>query len=110
MNVQLDGAEPQVERGSQEEGPWRMAPGPMEHLCCDLEEEPQSLQEKGERLEDVCAGNTVQNSLLISVHRVELKIPNCLELDSIINITASSFFLGPGHRNIRSSCILQATQ
>nr|KAF6371276.1 zinc finger protein 641 [Myotis myotis] len=48
MNVQLDGAEPQVERGSQEEGPWRMAPGPLEHLCCDLEEEPQSLQEKAQ--------------------------------------------------------------
>ncbi|XP_011903893.1 PREDICTED: zinc finger protein 641 isoform X5 [Cercocebus atys] len=47
INVQLDGAEPQVERGSKEEGPWRTAPGPLEHLCCDLEEEPQSLQEKG---------------------------------------------------------------
>lgn len=54
MNVQLDGTEPQVERGSQEEGPWRTAPGPLEHLCCDLEEEPQSLQEKGESLEGVC--------------------------------------------------------
>ncbi|XP_069346242.1 zinc finger protein 641 isoform X1 [Eulemur rufifrons] len=48
MNVQLDGAEPQVERGGQEEGPWRTAPGPLEHLCCDLEEEPQSLQEKAQ--------------------------------------------------------------
>ncbi|XP_066224928.1 zinc finger protein 641 isoform X2 [Saccopteryx leptura] len=48
MNVQLDGAEPQVERGSSEEGPWRIAPGPLEHLCCDLEEEPQSLQEKAQ--------------------------------------------------------------
>ncbi|MXQ91392.1 hypothetical protein E5288_WYG004646 [Bos mutus] len=48
MNVQVDRAEPQVERGSQEEGPWRTAPGPLEHLCCDLEEEPQSLQEKAQ--------------------------------------------------------------
>uniref|UniRef100_A0A096N2G8 Zinc finger protein 641 n=3 Tax=Cercopithecinae TaxID=9528 RepID=A0A096N2G8_PAPAN len=48
INVQLDGAEPQVERGSKEEGPWRTAPGPLEHLCCDLEEEPQSLQEKAQ--------------------------------------------------------------
>ncbi|NP_001166153.1 zinc finger protein 641 isoform 3 [Homo sapiens] len=48
MNVQLDGAEPQVERGSQEERPWRTVPGPLEHLCCDLEEEPQSLQEKAQ--------------------------------------------------------------
>ncbi|KAB0395504.1 hypothetical protein E2I00_005775 [Balaenoptera physalus] len=48
MSVQLDGAEPQVERGSQEEGPWRTAPGPLEHLCCGLEEEPQSLQEKAQ--------------------------------------------------------------
>uniref|UniRef100_A0A9L0J1H0 Zinc finger protein 641 n=1 Tax=Equus asinus TaxID=9793 RepID=A0A9L0J1H0_EQUAS len=48
MNVQLDGAEPQVERGTQEEGPWRTAPEPLEHLCCDLEEEPQSLQEKAQ--------------------------------------------------------------
>lgn len=60
MHVQLDGAEPHVERGSQEEGLWRTAPGPLEHLCCDLEEEPQSLQEKGESLEGVCMGSTVQ--------------------------------------------------
>lgn len=48
MNAQLDGAQSHVERRSQEEGPWRTAPGPLEHPCCDLEEEPQSLQEKGE--------------------------------------------------------------
>lgn len=65
MNVQLDGTESQVERGSQEEGPWRTVPGPLEHLCCDLEEEPQSLQEKGESLEGVyvcvwVAGEEVQ--------------------------------------------------
>lgn len=47
-NVHLDGAEPQMERGNQEEGPWRRAPGPLEHLRCDLEEEPLSLQEKCE--------------------------------------------------------------
>lgn len=54
MNIQLDGTEPQVERGSQEEGPWRAAPGPgpLEHLCCGLEEEPQSLQ-KGEKQQSV---------------------------------------------------------
>lgn len=46
-NVQLDGAESQMERGNQEEGPWRTAPGPLEHLHCDLEE-PLALQEKGE--------------------------------------------------------------
>lgn len=71
INVQLDGAEPQVERGSKEEGPWRTAPGPLEHLCCDLEEEPQSLQEKGESPQ--CVGSTVR-SLLIFVPEVGLKI------------------------------------
>lgn len=50
MNVQLSGAEPQVERRNMEEAPWRTVPGPLEHLCCDLEEESQSLQEKGESL------------------------------------------------------------
>lgn len=70
MNVQLDGAEPQVERGTQEEGPWRTAPEPLEHLCCDLEEEPQSLQEKGESPEGVCVESTAQSSLLISVQKV----------------------------------------
>ncbi|XP_005406704.1 PREDICTED: zinc finger protein 641 [Chinchilla lanigera] len=46
MNMQLDGTEPRVERGSQEEGPWRTAPAPrpLEHLCCGREDEPQSLQ------------------------------------------------------------------
>lgn len=84
MNVQLDGTEPQVERGSQEEGPWRTAPGPLEHLCCDLEEEPQSLQEKGKSLEGVCvcvwvwvAGrgeHSTKSSLLIYVEN-RVKIP-----------------------------------
>ena len=74
MNVQLDRAEPQVERGSQEEGPWRTAPGPLEHLCCDLEEEPQSLQEKGESPEGVCGKHNAENNLLISIEKVELKI------------------------------------
>ncbi|KAM6214701.1 zinc finger protein 641 isoform 2-T2 [Rhynchocyon petersi] len=45
-SVQLNGAEPQVGRRSQEEAPWKTAP--PEHLCCDLEEEPQFLQEKAE--------------------------------------------------------------
>nr|XP_017194998.2 zinc finger protein 641 isoform X1 [Oryctolagus cuniculus] len=48
MNAQLDGAQSHVERRSQEEGSWRTSPGPLEHLCCDLEEEPQSLQEKAQ--------------------------------------------------------------
>ncbi|CAO2601053.1 Zinc finger protein 641 [Lemmus lemmus] len=47
-NVQLDGAEPQLERGNQEEGPWRRAPGPLGALHCELEEEPLSLQEKSQ--------------------------------------------------------------
>ncbi|XP_058512043.1 zinc finger protein 641 isoform X1 [Ochotona princeps] len=47
-NVQLDRARPPAERGSQEEGPRRTAAGPLEHLYCGLEEEPQSLQEKAQ--------------------------------------------------------------
>ncbi|OBS79487.1 hypothetical protein A6R68_18092, partial [Neotoma lepida] len=47
-NVQLGGAEPQTDRGNREEGPWRTAPGPLEHLHRGLEEEPLSLQEKAQ--------------------------------------------------------------
>ncbi|XP_007653013.1 zinc finger protein 641 isoform X2 [Cricetulus griseus] len=54
-NVQLDGAESQMERGNQEEGPWRTAPGPLEHLHCDLEE-PLALQEKAQSAPWVPAG------------------------------------------------------
>lgn len=66
MNIQLDGAEAQSERGTREEGLWRTAPGPVEHLHCDLQEEPQSLQEKGEST----------RSLLVSDQKVALKTPN----------------------------------
>lgn len=48
MNVQLDAAEPQSERGTWEEGSGRTVPRPLEHLHCGLEDEPLSLQEKGE--------------------------------------------------------------
>ncbi|XP_008831400.1 zinc finger protein 641 [Nannospalax galili] len=48
MNVQLDGAEPQLQRGNWEEGPWRTTAGPLERLHCGLEEEPQPLQEKAQ--------------------------------------------------------------
>nr|XP_045007825.1 zinc finger protein 641 isoform X1 [Jaculus jaculus]XP_045007826.1 zinc finger protein 641 isoform X1 [Jaculus jaculus]XP_045007831.1 zinc finger protein 641 isoform X1 [Jaculus jaculus] len=48
MSVQLDGTEPQMERRNHQEGQWRTAQGPLEHLCYNTEEEPQSLQEKGE--------------------------------------------------------------
>lgn len=46
MNTQLDAAEFQSERGTREEGSWRTAPRPLEHLHCGLEDEPLSLQEK----------------------------------------------------------------
>ncbi|NP_001344997.1 zinc finger protein 641 isoform X2 [Mus musculus] len=46
MNTQLDAAELQSERGTREEGSWRTAPRPLEHLHCGLEDEPLSLQEK----------------------------------------------------------------
>lgn len=63
-NVHLDGAEPQMERGNQEEGPWRTAPGALEHLHCDLEEEPLSLQEKCEDMQDALESLQVFWSLL----------------------------------------------
>lgn len=72
MNVQLDAAEPQSERGTQDEGPWRTSPRPLEHLQCGLEDESLSLQEKGKSTGGL--GNT--RSLIVSAHKVALKIPN----------------------------------
>lgn len=46
MSAQLDAAEPGSERGAREEGPWRTAPRPLEHLHGGLEDETLSLQEK----------------------------------------------------------------
>lgn len=48
MDLQLDAAGLQSESGGREEHPWRRAPRPLESLHCGLENEPLSLQEKGE--------------------------------------------------------------
>lgn len=62
-SIQLGGAEPQVDRGNRE-GPWRTAPGPLEHLHCGPEEEPLSLQEKGKNTQGVSEALEVLQSLL----------------------------------------------
>lgn len=75
MSAQLDAAEPGSERGAREEGPWRTAPRPLEHLHGGLEDETLSLQEKGKSTRGWGGWEALEVS--VSAQRVALKIPTC---------------------------------